>query len=543
MYFKANNKRSIWNNHLFMKLFKTLIFFGGILLIFGCKNKHTSNHKIDQSNTKPNIIYILADDLGYGDLGAYGQTKIETPNIDALAKEGMLFTQYYSGAPVCAPARASLLTGKHGGHASIRGNDEWAERGNVWDYIEMLNDFTLEGQRPMPKNTTTIAQLLKTANYKTAIVGKWGLGAPQTHSIPTKMGFDYFFGYNCQRQAHTYTPVHLYENENRFYLNNDTIPPHSGTGNDGDPLAVSTYQKFYQPEYSPSLIFEKMMGFIEKNKKTPFFLYWASPLPHVPLQAPRKWVDYYVEKFGDEKPYYHKEKGSYFPVRYPRATYAAMISYLDENVGKLVAYLKKENLYENTLIVFTSDNGPASPGDGGAATDWFNSTGKFKNNYGRVKGFTYEGGIRVPMIASWPAKIKAGSTSHHISAFYDVLPTFMEIANIKTEYISDGISFYNTLTSTGKQEEHDHLYWEFAGYKGQVAVRMGKWKMIWKNIKVGNKNVELYDLDTDVQEENDIIDQHPELLEKFFKIIKKEHKTPENESFLIEAVEEVYNQK
>ncbi|WP_165734251.1 arylsulfatase [Polaribacter sp. 20A6] len=519
-----------------MKAFRILTTLIILISLVSCSSKKQSE---EEKNQKPNIIYILADDLGYGDLGVYGQTKIETPNIDALAKGGMLFTQHYTGAPVCAPARASLLTGKHGGSASIRGNDEWEERGDVWSYTAMLKDSTLEGQRPMPKNTTTIAQLLKSANYKTGIVGKWGLGAPQTQSIPTEMGFDYFFGYNCQRQAHTYTPMHLYENNHRFHLKNDTIAPHEGTGNDGNPLDEKTYEKFYQPDYSPTLIFDKMMGFIEKNKKEPFFMYWASPIPHVPLQAPKKWVDYYVNKFGDEKPYYHKEKGSYFPARNPRATYAAMVSYLDENVGKLVTYLKKEGLYENTLIIFTSDNGPASPGDGGADSEWFNSSGIFKNNYGRVKGFTYEGGIRVPMIATWPAKIEAGSKSNHISAFYDVLPTFNEIANVKTDYESDGISFYNALTNENKQEVHEYLYWEFAGYKGQVAVRMGKWKMVWKNIKTGNKEVELYDLDIDIQEQNNVMEQHPELLEKFFEIIKKEHKTPENSSFIIEALETI----
>ena len=526
-----------------MKLSKFLVIFMGVFLMFGCKIKNTSKPAVQQTNQKPNIIYILADDLGYGDLGAYGQTKIETPNIDALAKEGMLFTQHYSGAPVCAPARASLLTGLHGGHASIRGNDEWEERGKVWDYMEMLKDSTLEGQRPMPENTTTIAQLLKTSDYKTAIVGKWGLGAPQTHSIPTKMGFDYFFGYNCQRQAHTYTPVHLYENERRYYLKNDTVAPHTGLSKESDPLAVASYEKYNQPDYSPTLIFDKMMGFIEENKKAPFFVYWASPIPHVPLQAPKNWVDYYVKKFGDEKPFYFRdgEGGDYFSVRYPHATYAAMVSYLDENVGKLVAYLKKEGLYDNTLIIFTSDNGPSSAGGGDAV--WFDSAAPFESSYGKGKGFVYEGGIRIPMIATWPAKIKAGSASHHISAFYDVLPTLNEVANVQSVYKNDGISFYNALTDAGKQAEHDYLYWEFAGYKGQVAVRMGKWKMIWKNIDEGNKEVELYDLDIDIHEKNNIMDEHPELLKKFFEIVRKEHKTPENESFLIKGVEEVFAKK
>lgn len=521
-----------------MKFLKSSIILMFVFFWISCGNKNSLTQANKPSNQKPNIIYILADDLGYGDLGVYGQTKIETPNIDALAKEGLLFTQHYSGAPVCAPARASLLTGLHGGHASIRGNDEWEGRGNVWNYAAILKDSTLEGQRPMPENTTTIAHLLKSAQYKTAIVGKWGLGAPQTHSIPTKMGFDYFFGYNCQRQAHTYNPVHLYENEQRFYLNNDTIPPHEGLSKERNPLALSSYEKYNQPDYSPSLIFDKMIGFIEENKKDTFFVYWASPIPHVPLQAPKNWVDYYVEKFGDEAPYYFKkEGGSYFPTRYPQATYAAMISYLDENVGKLVVYLKKEGLYENTLIFFTSDNGPAS--DGGTNPEWFNSGGLFDGKAGRGKGYTYEGGIRVPMIAAWPAKIKAGSKSDHISAFYDVMPTLNDIANVQTDTKTDGISFYNALTNADKQKQHDYLYWEFSGYNGQVAVRMGKWKMIWKNINGGNKEVELYDLDIDVHEKNNIMKEHPELIKKFFKIVKKEHVKPENGSFLINGVEEI----
>ncbi|MCB0460449.1 MAG: arylsulfatase [Flavobacteriaceae bacterium] len=516
---------------------RKFIVVNWIFLLIGCQENIISKQE-QAKNNAPNIIYILADDLGYGDLAVYGQTKIETPNIDALAKDGMVFTQHYSGAPVCAPARASLLTGKHGGHASIRGNDEWNERGDVWNYLETLKDSTLEGQRAMPENTTTIPHLLKTAGYNTAIVGKWGLGAPHTNSIPTKMGFDYFFGYNCQRQAHTYTPVHLYENENRFYLKNDTIPPHSGLKKESSPYSDSSYVRFFQPDYSPSLIFDKMLGFIKENKGKPFFVYWASPIPHVPLQAPKYWIDHYVKKFGDENPYFFEEKGNYFPVRYPHATYASMVSYLDENIGKLVDYLKREGLYDNTLIVFTSDNGPAS--NGGTDTPWFNSAGPFGNTNKRIKGFTYEGGIRVPMIVSWPAKVKGGTKSNHISAFYDVLPTLNEIAGVRTTYKSDGISFYNTLTSTDKQKNHKYLYWEFAGYDGQVAIRMGKWKMIWKNIKRGNRDVELYNLDVDIREQKNIIHEHPELLIEFHRIIKVEHRTPENESFLIPALEKIH---
>ena len=198
------------------------------LAVFSCSVKK-------EAAKKPNIIYILADDLGYGELGAYGQEKIETPHIDLLSETGMKFTQHYSGSPVCAPSRCVLLTGKHSGHALVRGNDEWGDRGNVWDYVSMINDSTLEGQRPIPEGTVTIGTLLQEAGYKTAIVGKWGLGAPHTAGIPNKQGFDFFYGYNCQRQAHTYYPVHLYKNEHRVHLDNDTIPPHTNLDKEADP--------------------------------------------------------------------------------------------------------------------------------------------------------------------------------------------------------------------------------------------------------------------------------------------------------------------
>jgi len=209
-----------------------------------------------KSSKQPNIVYILADDLGYGEVGAYGQTKIETPNIDALAKDGMKFNQHYTGAPVCAPARCVLLTGQHMGHAYVRGNDEWGSRGDVWSYDAMVMDSTLEGQRPMPEGTVTLPQLLKNAGYRTGMVGKWGLGAPHTASIPTKMGFDYFFGYNCQRIAHTYTPTHMYENERRYFLKNDTIAPRTGADPGSDSLDLETYAKYTQTDYAPDVSFE-----------------------------------------------------------------------------------------------------------------------------------------------------------------------------------------------------------------------------------------------------------------------------------------------
>ncbi|MCF7566854.1 arylsulfatase [Sabulilitoribacter arenilitoris] len=519
-------------------MLKTKHLFFGFLILFhiSCNKKEKV---INKSPGKPNIVYILADDLGYSELGVYGQEKIETPNIDKLAKGGMLFTQHYSGAPVCAPARASLLTGKHLGHSYIRGNDEWHTRGKVWDYLEMAKDSTIEGQRPLPKNTITIAELLQQSGYATGIVGKWGLGAPNTHSLPTQMGFNYFFGYNCQRQAHTYTPLHLYENEKRYYLDNDTVPPNEKLDKNADPNDVASYKKYTQPFYAPEVSFDKMIGFVDSNKDKPFFLYWATPIPHMPLQAPKKWVDYYVNKFGEEPPYIGNK--GYFPNRYPKATYAAMISYLDEKVGDLIAHLKSIDEYDNTLIIFTSDNGPSYAG--GADPVWFKSAKPFNGEYGRGKGFLYEGGIRVPMIASWAGKIKPNTLTNHMSSFYDVMATLCDVAQIESPKNTDGISFYNTLVEKETQKKHDYMYWEFPEYNGQVAIRQGKWKFVWQKIKKGNTEVELYNLDEDLLEEHNIANNHPELIENFYQIIKKEHTTPEIDKFKIQALENIINSK
>ncbi|MGQ1787517.1 arylsulfatase [Saccharicrinis sp. GN24d3] len=484
------------------------------------------------NNTKPNIIYILADDLGYGELGCYGQKLIETPNIDNLAQNGVRFTQHYAGAPVCAPSRCVLLTGKHMGHSYVRGNDEWSERGDVWNYQANIADSTLEGQRPLPEETVTIGHLLQEGGYKTGVVGKWGLGAPHTKGIPTKQGFDYFFGYNCQRQAHTYYPVHLYENDHRVYLDNDTVAPSTRLAKGADPYDAASYAPFTLNEYSPDLMFDKLNGFVEENQHQPFFLYWATPIPHVPIQAPTKWVDYYVKKFGDEEPYINK--GGYFPHRYPHAGYAAMVSYLDEQVGQLVNKLKKLGLYENTLIIFTSDNGPTF--NGGADSAWFNSAGPFKSEFGWGKCFLHEGGIRVPMIASWPGKIKAGSTSDHASAFWDVLPTLCDVSGVEKPKDTDGISFLPELLGK-KQDQHDYFYWEFPEMGGQIAVRIGQYKAICKNaMSQPDKHFELFDLEADPQETIDISAQHPDLMERVEEIIRKEHLQSHNDLWKIKRL-------
>ena len=472
-------------------------------------------------NNKPNIIYILADDLGYGELGVYGQEIIETPHIDALANDGMLFTDHYSGSPVCAPSRSVFMTGQHTGHTPIRGNDEWKERGDTWNYQAMFDNPFLEGQRPIPDSTITIAEVLKSAGYSTGMVGKWGLGPPNSTSIPTEMGFSYFYGYNCQRMAHNLYPPHLWENEDRDMLDNDVISPKLKLQPGQDPYKEENYNVFNQNDYAPDMMHSKAQKFIENNKDNPFFLYYASPIPHAPLQAPQYLIDKYRNIIGDEEPYLG-DKG-YFPTRFPRATYAAMIEYIDIQVGEIVEQLKRLNIYDNTVILITSDNGPTYAG--GVDFEYFNSTGIFQNDPKRMKGYTYEGGVRVPFIVSWPEKIKSSRVVNDISISYDLFPTLSEIsgANDSFSYNTDGISLLDIITDDSKFLEREYIYWEFPSYGGQQAARMGDYKAILKDIKKGNKKIELYDLSKDSKEENDISLEFPEVVKEFKNIFKKEH--------------------
>ena len=494
------------------------------ITILGMSTCLYANNNSAQNN-KPNIIYILADDLGYGDLGCYGQKKIETPHIDELARQGMRFTQHYSGTAVSAPSRCVLLTGKHTGHAYIRGNDEMSERGNVWSHEAMLADSTLEGQRPLPKGTITIPLVLKQAGYKTACIGKWGLGYPGSEGTPNKMGFDFFYGYNCQRQAHTYYPPFLYRNETREYLDNKLLVPGTKIAADADPLNPESYSKFTQKVYAPDLMLNEISNFVETNKENPFFLMWTTPVPHVPLQAPEKWVRHYIEKFGDELPY-NGESG-YFPCRYPRATYAAMISYWDEQIGILINQLKELGLYENTLIIFTSDNGPTF--NGGTDSPWFDSANPFKSETGWGKTSLREGGIRVPMIACWPEKIDAGTTSDHISAFWDIMPTLAEITGT-TPPPNDGISLLSTFEGK-KQVKHQYLYWEFPEGDGSKAIRMNNWKGYIGGIKKGNTTMQLYNLNTDPREQNDVANQFPEIVTELKNKMAEAHEEPKIKKF------------
>lgn len=478
---------------------------------------------------RPNIIFIIADDLGYSDLGCYGQKIIETPNIDALAERGVRFLNYYCGSPVSAPSRCVLLTGKHTGHAFIRGNHEWAERGDIWNYEKMEQDPSLEGQFPIPGETITFSKVLQKSGYTTACIGKWGLGAPFTDGAPNKQGFDFFFGYNCQRQAHTYYPAHLWRNEEKVMLDNEFVAPHTRElGGDKDPDKKESYGKFAQKEYAPALMLDEALSFIRSSKGKPFLLHYTTTIPHVALQAPDEWVEKYHRKIGDEKPY--SGDRSYFPCRYPMATYAAMVSYLDHQVGVIVEELKKLGMYENTIIFFTSDNGPVSTG--GASSQFFENAKPFNQSSNRLKGTVYEGGIHVPMIVSWPARIKKPTTSEHICAAWDIFPTFCDLAASKHPDGLDGISMLPVITGkANKQKKHNYLYWEYPERRGQQAVRLGNWKGIRENTLGGNLEISLYDLGNDITEDKDVSKEHPDVIREIGMIMATEHQDPEISNF------------
>lgn len=438
-----------------------VLCMGGTLLagLSACKSG------LPRKEVPMNVIYILADDLGYGDLGCYGQTKIHTPNIDKMAKEGMLFTQHYAGCTVSAPSRCSLMTGLHTGHSQIRGNKE----------------IKPEGQQPMTADTYTLGKLMKSAGYATGIFGKWGLGYPGSTSVPSTMGFDEFFGYNCQRQAHSYYPDHLWHN-------NDTVFLHE---NDNEGRQI----------YSQDLIHEQALKFIRDNKDKPFYAMLTYTLPHAELNLPHDSIYRMYENAFEEVPY--DGKMGYHPSEKPYASFAAMVTRLDKYVGDVMAELKELGLDKNTIVIFTSDNGPHR--EGGANPDYFKSYGPLKG----VKRDVYEGGIRVPMVAWCPDKIKAGVKNDHVSAFWDVMPTLAELTGVALPETGDGISFLPTLFSKDGQKQHEYLYWEFHELNGREALRSGNWKLIRQPI-VGETILELYDLSSDIHEDNNLAQQNPE---------------------------------
>lgn len=455
------------------------------------------------SQQKPNIIYIYADDLGYGELGSYGQKKIKTPNLDKIAKEGMKFNQHYAGAPVCAPSRCMLMTGKNSGKSYIRGNYE----------LGGFEDENEGGQMPLPEGTFTIAKLMKEAGYTTGTIGKWGLGMANGTGSPNLQGFDYFYGYLCQKQAHNFYPTHLWENGKSVALDNSYIQVHKPLSKNAPESAFDYYKG---REYSMTKMAEKTFHFIKENKTKNFFLYLPYTGPHVSLQAPEEAIKEYIGKF-EEEPYYG-ERG-YASSLHPRATYAAMITYMDLQVGKIMKLLKELDLDKNTIVMFSSDNG-ATFDVGGVDTEFFNSNAGLRGK----KQDLYEGGIREPFIARWPGKIPPGKETDLISTQYDLMETLSELTGIKAPK-NDGISFLPTLLGQEKQQKkRDYIYFEFPEKQGQVAVRMGDWKGVKSNMKI-NKNApwEIYNLATDVNETKNVANQHPELANKFEQIMKAEH--------------------
>jgi len=441
----------------------------------------------------PNIVFILADDLGYAEVGAYGQQKIRTPNIDRLAAEGMRFTQHYAGSPVCAPSRCTLLTGMHTGHAYIRDNDEMAFRGDVW------RDLSLEGQRPLPEGTRTVATLLREAGYATGAIGKWGLGGPGSSGEPNRQGFDYWYGHLCQRLAHNYYPVHLWRNTEKHGLpENPYFHPHQRFPADADPNDPASYAAYAGGQYAMDLMAEEARGFIRRHRDVPFFLYLPFPVPHAALQVPEDSLAEYEGAFDDTP--YRGDKG-YLPHRAPRAAYAAMITRMDREIGRILDLLRDLGLEDDTVVFFTSDNGPTF--NGGTDSAFFESAGPLRG----LKTELYEGGIRVPFIARWPGRIPAGSVSDHVSAFWDVLPTLTALAGAASPPDVDGRSMLPTLLGRpDDQERHGYLYWE---YHGRQAVRLADWKAYRPRV---DAPLELYDLAADLGEARDVAAEHPDVV-------------------------------
>ena len=418
----------------------------------------------------PNIIYVMADDLGYGDVGFNGQTKIKTPSMDRMAAGGMIFSQHYAGSTVCGPSRAALLTGKHMGHAELRGNPRWTSIGKPVD---------------MPDSEVTVAEELKRAGYATAIVGKWGMAEADLDFMPLSQGFDYFYGFRKHRTAHNYYPDILWENNSPFHPKGNIQATHEG-------------------QYSHDSVTSKALQFVKKNVENPFFLYLAFTTPHYELTVPEDSKEQY-KNLGWEERKMKKKQGSYYHDSNGNVTYAAMVSRMDRDLGRLLDLLEELGISENTLVIFTSDNGHEF--DRG----FFDSNGPFKGH----KRDLYDGGIRMPFVAKWDGKIKPGSKTDHISAFWDFLPTACEIAGISpTDDSIDGISYLATLLGK-KQEKHNYLYWEFNEWQGPIqAIRKDQWKAV----RFLGKPLELYNVIKDPGEEDNLAGKEAKVVKEMEKL-------------------------
>lgn len=456
----------------------------------------------------PNIVFILADDLGYGDLSCYGQQRFRTPNIDRLAREGMKFTAHYAGSNVCAPSRCVLLSGKHPGHAAIR--DNRAASGAP------------EGQEPVPEGELRLPLALKRLGYTLGAFGKWGLGPVGSTGDPNRQGFDVFFGYNCQSVAHNYYPTHLWSNDTRVPLNNPPFPARAKLPPEADRQAPETYARFSGKDYAPDLFGQAALRFIRQNKDRPFFLYYPTTVPHLALQVPEDSLKEFEGKFPETP--YDGSRG-YLPHRTPRAAYAAMISRMDRDVGRVLDLVAELGLDEHTIFIFSSDNGPLYDGLGGTDTEFFNSTGGFRGR----KGSFYEGGFRVPCLVRWKGKIQPGSVSERVTGFEDWLPTLLEFIGAKDliPRDTDGISFVPTLLGK-RQKPRPFLYRESPGYGGQQAVRVDNWKLLRRNLNPRPRDpatpaTELYDLARDPFETTDLAAKRPDVVARLMAIAREQH--------------------
>ncbi|WP_236980709.1 arylsulfatase [Membranihabitans maritimus] len=467
-----------------MNVLKQITYLSVLTLVISCNQSKDTQSATRRSN--PNVVFILADDLGYGDLSFTGQKKFKTPNIDRLAQEGLFLSQMYSGSTVCAPSRSVLISGQHTGHTYVRGNKE----------------VKPEGQHPIPDSLFTLFEFFKSQGYATGAFGKWGLGYPGSEGDPMNQGVDRFYGFNCQRIGHNYYPYYLWDNDKKVDL-----PGNKGSN---------------ENDYAPGFIQQASIEFIKENKDQPFFMFRPTIIPHAELRAPKDYIDKYIGKFGEETPYEgvdsgeRYKNGGYGSQEYPHAAFAAMVEVLDDYVGEIVRVLDSLGIRDNTLIIFSSDNGPHM--EGGADPDFFNSNGQYRG----YKRDLYEGGIRVPTIFNWPGTVQPGSTDL-TSAFWDIYPTILELTGQQNKpHPMDGISLVPILTGNEEnQKVHDYLYWEFHERGGRIAVRKGDFKLVHYNVlKPDEEKIQLFNIAQDPGEKNDLSEDHPEIVMELTEIAK-----------------------
>ncbi len=502
--FPANDVQSESSHSAFRGQLMRLLHVTTLATILtACGNPADGQDRTSDSPVTLNIVLILADDLGYRELGCFGQNRIRTPHLDQLAAEGMRLTQHYSGNGVCAPSRCVLMTGRHPGHAAIRDN----------------RSTPPEGQTPLPHAEVTLAEVLRARGHLTGAFGKWGLGGPGSEGEPMNQGFDRFFGYNCQSHAHSYYPDYLWSNSERVALNNSPpIPGHGKLAAGADPADPKSYAAFKGQEYAPDRIRDEALRFVRDNQDKPFFLYYPTTLPHVALHVPDEDLKPYLALNWTDPPF-TAEHGGYTPHFKPRAAYAAMISRMDSDVGVLLQQLRDLDLDKNTIVIFSSDNG-ATHLEQDVDFEFFNSVGELRG----LKGSLYEGGIRVPAIVRWPDHIPAGATSDFVCGLEDWMPTILEAVGAKERVpeSTDGISLLPILTG-GTQPERGFLYREFPGYGGQQSIRVGRWKAIRQNMNRGELKVQLYDLAADPSEQHDLADSTPDVVNHLTALMSEQH--------------------